>query len=166
MIQNFGGSCAHNFLSRNLVGLVLNTSSKIYKKEGFIYTVGLNEETFVHLAIILCRCKTKLGVSGPIPFECANDESKCMEFVTLNRKHDVIDGFYGLKETFGTVYKCSFDPKPSIATFESTTTAFNTLNVDNMCGVLVANPLLRGMPRLVYGILTTCNKFDTVQVKE
>ena len=39
------------------------------------------------------------------------------------------------------------------------------MEVGNMCRVLVANPLVKGMPRLIYGILTTCNKFDAAQVK-
>ena len=34
-----------------------------------------------------------------------------------------------------------------------------------MCRVLVANPLVKRMPRLIYGILTICNKFDVVQIK-
>lgn len=57
ILQNFGGSGAHNFLSKNLVGPVLNTTQAIYKKEGFLYTIGLNVETFKHLARVLAVCK-------------------------------------------------------------------------------------------------------------
>jgi len=84
---------------------------------------------------------------------------------TLNRHNDFIDGFCGTKASFGTPHKCSFDPKPSIASFESITNAFSSLEVGNMCRVLVANPLVKGMPRLISGILTTYNKFDANQVK-
>lgn len=35
-----------------------------------------------------------------------------------------------------------------------------------MCRVLIANPLAKGMPRLVYAIMSTCNRFDHTQVEE
>jgi hypothetical protein len=165
VVHNFGGTSTHNFLSSNLLGPVINTSQKIYKSEGFLYTIGLNEETFIHLSSILTKCKAKLGISGPIPFECSEDETACVALATLNRRNDFIDGFCGIKASLETPHKCSFDPKPSAASFESITNVFSSMEVGNMCRVLVANPLVKGMPKLIYGILTTCNKFDAVQIK-
>jgi len=36
---------------------------------------------------------------------------------------------------------------------------FETLQVGTMCCVLVANPLMVGLARLVYCLLSICNKF-------
>jgi hypothetical protein len=68
VVHNFGGTFTHHFFSSNLLGPVINTSQKIYKSEEFLYTIGLNEKTFIHLSSILTKCKVKLGISGPIPF--------------------------------------------------------------------------------------------------
>ncbi len=40
------------------------------------------------------KCKEKLGLSMPIPFECGVDETKCVEVATWNRRLDTIDGFF------------------------------------------------------------------------
>jgi len=37
-----------------------------------------------------------LELSMPIPFECAKDETKCIELVAWNRRLDTIDGFCGI----------------------------------------------------------------------
>jgi len=55
IIHNLGGASLHNFLSSNLLGLVMNTSQKICKSEGFLYSIGLNENTFIHLLSILTK---------------------------------------------------------------------------------------------------------------
>lgn len=52
----------------------------------------MNESTFLYMSKVLKSCKDKLGISGPIPFECAEDETKCIELATWNRRLDTIDG--------------------------------------------------------------------------
>ena len=120
VVHNFDGTCTHNFFFSNLLGPV-HTSQRIYKSEGFLYTIGLNEETFIHLSSILTKCKAKLGISGPIHFEYSEDEITCIALATLNRRNDFIDGFCGIKASLETPHKCLFDPKPSAASFESIT---------------------------------------------
>ncbi len=43
VLQNFGGSPAHNFISKNLVVSTLNTISSSFCKEGFIYSIAMSE---------------------------------------------------------------------------------------------------------------------------
>jgi hypothetical protein len=45
--------------------------------------------------LVLKKCKFFLGLSMPIPFECGEDEMKCIELATWNRRLDMIDGFCG-----------------------------------------------------------------------
>jgi len=40
VVLNFGGTFTHNFLSFNFLGLVMNTSQKIHKSEGFCIQLG------------------------------------------------------------------------------------------------------------------------------
>jgi len=47
VLQNFGGSSVHNFMSKNLVGPALNTTRSNFCKEGFVYSIGINELHFV-----------------------------------------------------------------------------------------------------------------------
>jgi len=121
----------------------MNTSQKIYKSEGFLYTIGLNKGTFIHLSSILTNCKAKFRILGPIPFECFEDETTCVALATLNTHNDFIDGFCKTRFSFGTPYKCLFDPKPLAVSFKSITNAFSSLEVGNMCHVLVTNPLVK-----------------------
>jgi hypothetical protein len=60
--------------------------------EGFVYSISINEFTFCS---VLKKCKEKLGLSVPIPFECGEDQMKCIKLATWNRRLDTIDGFYG-----------------------------------------------------------------------
>jgi len=91
IVYNFCGASTYNFLSSNLLGLVMNISQKIYKSEGFLYTIGLNEDIFIYLSSILTKYKAKLGISSPIPFECFEDETTCAALATLNRRNDFIN---------------------------------------------------------------------------
>jgi hypothetical protein len=92
VLQNFGSSSAHNFINKNLVRPTLNTTRFNFHKESFIYSIGINEYTFCS---VLKKCKEKLGLSVPIPFECGEDEMKCIKLATWNRRLDIIDGFCG-----------------------------------------------------------------------
>ncbi len=56
--------------------------------------MGIHESTFCYMCSILKKCKEKLGLSVPIPFECGKDEMKCVDFATWNRRLDTIDGFF------------------------------------------------------------------------
>ena len=161
VLQNFGGSATHNFISKNLLGPALNTTRSNFRKHGFVYSIGVNESTFLYMSKVLKSCKDKLGISGPIQFECAEDETKCIELATWNRRLDTIDGFCGFKiSSDHQSHQCMFDMKPSASTWDSIKDAFETLQVGTMCRVLVANPLVAGLPRLVYCLFSTCNQFD------
>jgi len=70
VVHNFVRASTHNFLSSILLGLVMNTSQLYtYKSEGFLYTIGLNDESFIHLSLILIECKAKIKILDPILFE-------------------------------------------------------------------------------------------------
>jgi hypothetical protein len=45
------------------------------------------------MCLVLKKCKEKLGLLVLIPFECGEDEMKCVELATWNRRLDTIDGF-------------------------------------------------------------------------
>jgi hypothetical protein len=66
-LQNFGGSSVHNFMSKNLVGLALNTTRSNFCKEGLVYSISINEFTFCYMCLIMKKCKGKLGLSMLIP---------------------------------------------------------------------------------------------------
>ncbi len=95
VLQNLGGSSVHNFIHKNLVGLALNTTRSNFHKEGFVYSICINESTFCYMWLVLKKCKFFLGLSMPIPFECGEDEMKCIELATWNMRLDMIDGFCG-----------------------------------------------------------------------
>ncbi len=56
--------------------------------------MGIHESTFCYMCSILKKCKEKLRLSVPIPFECGKDEMKCVDSATWNRSLDTIDGFF------------------------------------------------------------------------
>ncbi len=51
----------HNFMNKNLVGPTLNTTRFNFYKEGFVYSIGINEFTFRYICLILKKCKNNLG---------------------------------------------------------------------------------------------------------
>jgi hypothetical protein len=63
VLQNFGGLLAHNFVSKNLVGPSLNTTCCNFCKEGFIYSIGINEANFLHIADVLLSVKKSLNIT-------------------------------------------------------------------------------------------------------
>ncbi len=158
ILQNFGGSSTHNFIIKNLVGLALNTTKSNFFKEGFVYFIGINESMVHYMCSILKKCRKHLGLSMPIPFECGKDEMKCIELATWSRRLDTIDGFCGFQISCQhPIHQCKFDINPSSTTWTSIKNAFETLQVRTMCCVLVANPLVVGLPRLMYCLLSICN---------
>jgi hypothetical protein len=163
-LARFGGPLACNFVSANLLGPVLNTSLALYRKEAFLFCGVLEEAAFEHIAGILSEHKARLGIQGPVPIECSEDECAAIRVATWNRRLDVIEGFCGKLPVDNEQHKCSFDCQPSAATFESISQAFRELKVGSMCRLLLVNPLVAGMPRLVYALLPTCNMFDAGQV--
>lgn len=165
-LARFGGPMAHNFALMNLLGPVLNTSMVEYRKEAFQYSGILEEAVFQHLAKVLSEHKTRLGITGPVPIECREDETASIRLATWNRRLDVIEGFCGKLAAEGESHKCSFDCRPSAATYESITKAFSELKVGSMSRLILLNPLVKGLPRLVYALLPTCNSFDAGQVDQ
>ena len=167
ILQNFGGLAAHNFLSKNVLGPVLNTTRSNFRENGFMYLIGINESSFVCISQVLKSCKDKLGISGAISFECTKDKTKCVELATWNRRGDYIDGFCGFKVSSNHhVHECMIGITPSVSTWDSIKDAFENLQVGMMCRVLVAIPLVVSMPRLVYCLFSTCNQLDHLIVKK
>jgi hypothetical protein len=102
----------------------------------------------------------------PIPFECGKDKTKCIEIATWNRRLDMIDGFCGfLISPQHPTHQCKSDISPSSTTWTSIKNAFKTLQVGTMCCVLVVDPLMVGLPRLVYYLLSIYNQFGHLQVE-
>ncbi len=54
--------------------------------------MGIHESTFCYMCSVLKKCKENLGLLMLIPFECGEDETKCIELATWNRRLDIIDG--------------------------------------------------------------------------
>ena len=124
-MQNFEGSATHKFLSKNLIEVALKTTKSNFCKKRFIYSIGINEDAFSHMAEILKVCKQKLGILRQIPFECAKDETKYVELATWNRTLDVIDRFCGLKESpQHLIHECSFYLQPSASSRGDVSNAF------------------------------------------
>ncbi len=46
VLQNFGSSLTHNFISKKLVRSTLNITRSNFRKEGFVYSTGINESMF------------------------------------------------------------------------------------------------------------------------
>jgi hypothetical protein len=59
VLANIGGSSSHYFMSLNLYGLVLNTTKANFRKEGFMYVIGIQEETFKFIASIFKTLEEK-----------------------------------------------------------------------------------------------------------
>ncbi len=111
-----------------MVGSALNTTRSNCCKEGFVYSIGINESMFRYMCSILNKCKKQLGLSMPIPFECGKDEMKCIELATWNRRLDTIDGFCGFQiSPQHLTHQCKFDINPSSTTWTSIKNAFETL---------------------------------------
>lgn len=149
---------AHNFASLNLLGPALNTSMAEYRKGAFHYLGLLEEAVFEHLARVLSEHKARLGITGPVPIECSEDETASIRLATWNRRLDVNEGFCGKIAVEGESHKCSFDCRPFAATYESIMQAFSELKVESMCRLLLLNPLVKGLPKLVYALLPTVER--------
>ena len=115
---------------------------------------------------MLNNCKDKLGISRSITFECAEDKIKCVELATWNHRRDNIDGFCNLK-VFSNhqAHKCMIGMTPSASMWDTIKDIFESLQVETMCSVFVANLLVVSMPRLVYCLFSACNQFDHLIVK-
>jgi hypothetical protein len=101
-------------MNKNLVGPALNTTWFHFCKEGFVYSIGNNEFTFHYMCLILKKRKKNLGLSMPIPFECGEDQTKCIELATWNKRLDMIDGFCGFQISLQhPIHQCKFDINPS-----------------------------------------------------
>jgi hypothetical protein len=165
-LWKFGGPLSHNFLSENLVGPSLNTSKVLYRKVSCRYVGRIDASVGPHLLAIFAEKKAELGISGLIPFEASEDETKCISLATWNRSTDEIEGFCGPKGDSATPHKCDFNVFITAESYESIVDAFQTQQVAEMARLIVCNPLVDGFPRLVYAILPTCNRFDAAQVQE
>ncbi len=78
----------------------------------------------------------------------------------------MIDGFCGfLISPQHPTHQCKSDISPSSTTWTSIKNAFKTLQVGTMCCVLVVDPLMVGLPRLVYYLLSIYNQFGHLQVE-
>lgn len=161
MILKHGGPQAHEFVRVNLEGPVLNTTRAVFRKEAFTAYGALGDDVFKSLHDVLLGHKKRLGITGPIPFEVAEDETGVIRLATFNRRTDGIDGFCGSKTGNPKDHVCSFDlGVVSASTFESITEAFETLKVGTHARLLVLNPLVSGMPRMPLALLSTCMKFN------
>ncbi|GAQ92670.1 hypothetical protein KFL_010890010, partial [Klebsormidium nitens] len=165
-LARFGGPLAHNFASLNLLGPVLNTSLAQYRKEAFHFPPVLCELPFEQAAKVLSAHKQRLGISGHVPIECSEDETASIRLATWHRASDTIVGFCGELPAGSGVHSCSFDCQPSASSLESIQQAFKNLKVGSMSRLLLLNPLVVGLPRLVYAFLPTCNMFSAAQVME
>ncbi len=57
VLQNFGNSLTHNFISKNLVGSAFNITTSNFHKEGCVYSIGINESMFHYMCSVLKKCK-------------------------------------------------------------------------------------------------------------
>ena len=107
---------------------MLNTTRSNFRENRFMYSIGINESSFVYISQVLKSCKDKLGILGAIPFECAEDKTKCVELATWNRRGDNIDGFCGFNVSSNHhVHECMIGMTPSASTWNSIKDAFENL---------------------------------------
>jgi hypothetical protein len=166
MLLEYGGPCALNFMSANLLGPSINTTRSEFRRSAFHYVDPMGDSVFLHMGKVFSDWKAKLGITGLIPFEVAEDEAAVIQLPTWNRRNDTIDGFCGLKTANPADHVCNFDLIVPSSTFEEIKTAFETLKVASHARALVMNPLVAGMPRWIIGIFGTCNKFSAAEVLE
>jgi hypothetical protein len=89
------------------------------------------DQVRVATCLVLQKCKEKLGLSVPIPFECEKDETKCIEIATWNRRLNMIDGFCGFHiSPQHPTHQCKFDISPSSTTWTCIKNASEALQVE------------------------------------
>lgn len=165
MTLKHGGPQAHEFVRVNLEGPVLNTTRAVFQKEAFTAYGSLGDEVFKSIHDILVRHKQRLGITGPVPFEVAEDETGVIRLATFNRRTDGIDGFCGTKTANPKEHFCNFDlGLVSASTYESIIEAFKSLKVGTHARLLVLNPLVAGMPQMPLALLSTCMRFNSFHV--
>jgi hypothetical protein len=123
-LWKFGGPLSHNFLSENLVGPSLNTSKFLYRKDSFRYADRIDPSVSPHLLSIFVEKKEELGISGLIPFEASEDETKCISLAAWNRVTDEIEGFCGPKGDDANPHKCTFTVLVTAGSYESIVEGF------------------------------------------
>lgn len=143
-LWKFGGPLSHNFLSENLVGPSLNTSKFLYRKDSFRYVGRIDPSVGPHLLSIFAEKKAELGISGLIPFEASEDETKCISLVAWNRTTDEIEGFCGPKGDGVNPHKCTFTVLVTAESYDSIVEGFQNYQAAEMARVIVCNPLVRG----------------------
>lgn len=53
VLQNFAGSATDNFLNKYLLDPALNTEQSNFQKQCFLYSIGINEDTFIYMSSML-----------------------------------------------------------------------------------------------------------------
>lgn len=148
-------------MSRNLLGPSLNTSKKLYRAFALRFDGTLNVQSACVVASLLGRVMREKGIVGPVPLEISEDETAVISQATYNRRTDTIDGFCGLK---ANPHRCSFQPGPSAASYDSIVSSFQTMVIAKNVRLIMLNPLHASLPRCPLAILPTCMKFDSAIV--
>jgi hypothetical protein len=160
MILKHGGPQAHNFVSVNLHGPVLNTTRALFRKEAYLYHSGFDESVFPYARDLVSKHLARLGIAPPIPFELSEDETGVIRLATWNRRKDTIDGFCGELTANPKDHVCNFTMEPvSASSYESIIDAFKTKKVGTHLCLLVLQPLVSGVPKCIVGMLSTCMRF-------
>lgn len=164
MILKHGGPQAHNFVSVNLHGPVLNTTRALFRKEAYLYHSGFDQAVFAHARGLLVKHLSRLGIASPIPFELSEDETGVIRLATFNRRNDTIDGFCGELTANPKDHVCDFAMEPvSAASFESIVEGFKRKKVGSHLRLLVLQALVSGVPKCIVGMFSTCMRFGATE---
>lgn len=137
MILKHGGPQAHNFVSVNLHGPVLNTTRALFRREAFLYHGGFDKSIFPYARDLILKHLARLGIAPPIHFELCEDETAVIRLATWNRQKDTIEGFCGELTANPKDHACNFLEPVLASSYESIIDAFKSKKVGTYLCLLV-----------------------------
>lgn len=165
-IKLWGGTRLHNFLSLNLEGPHLSTTMRATRK-ALCYHTGLREDVFKHVAEVYNHHMTKNGLRmGSVPVIIAEDETVVKRMVRWVARDDHLIGFCGKKEDHSCISNFVVLVGNGEDGYNRIMDSFQNNVLAHYARVLIANPLIECLPKLVILVQLTCNKFDSSFVKE
>lgn len=165
-IKIWGGTRLHNFLSMNLQGPHLSTTSRAMRK-ALYYRTGLREDVFKHVAETYKHHMLKNGLCmGSVPVIVAEDETMIKRMVRWIARDDQLVGFCGKKIDHTCISNFVVLVGDGENGYHRIVDAFEHNVIAHYARVLIANPLAECLPKLVLLIQLTCNRFDSMSIKE
>ncbi|CAM6094641.1 unnamed protein product [Calypogeia fissa] len=158
------GPVISKFLTRNLQGPSLSTTKRDIKKE-FHYIAGESAVQFRHIGKTYGKLKEQLGITGPVPFIIAEDETSVPKMIRWVSTTDTLMGFCGTKADHKCMHNFTVVVGDGEDGYNWIVDAFERNVKANYARVLMANPLHSGLPSLLIVAMCTCNTFDAGDIR-